>query len=275
MKYALPKPLNDVQKNFADLCSKGGGVKGGPVRGKVQALLKESGQHINTKYAEPEIAHALKLCIGANPWKVCYAMALCWGHLARLNDKYMVAAVDFLETGDHTALAQATTHHNERGPSPIQDSLIGGAGLFGRVALPKAIPDTLIDMRRAQDRGLSPILSKDRPRYIGSWNASAMFMVALFSKPALGSQVVLPDIGLPPGGPIHASLDILHRLGILKDPPDSSVLEEESFKPGSIFVNTGLMSELLKGMSDWDLLDVHSGLYILGTRDPNSAGWYS
>lgn len=275
MKVRLPKALNDVQRAFEELCAKGGGVKGGPARTKVQELLKESGQHINTKFAEPEITNGLKLCAGANPWKVCYAVGLGWGHLAALNDIYIVAAVDYLETGNSKALSVASAQHLERGPEPVEQSLLGGAGLFGRVVLPATLASSLADMRRAQDRWLSPILSAQRPRYIGSWNASAMFMVALFAQPSLSKLVTTPDIGLPPGLPIHNALHMLHQLGLTSSPPDVGLLDDASFKPGSIFVNTGLMAELWKGMSGWNLLDVHSGLYILGTRDPRSGTWYS
>ena len=43
----FPKSVNETQRVFKDLCEKGGGPKGGPARGKVQQLLKESGQALN------------------------------------------------------------------------------------------------------------------------------------------------------------------------------------------------------------------------------------
>jgi hypothetical protein len=33
------------------------------------------------------------------------------------------------------------------------------------------------------------------------------------------------------------------------------------------------MEGLLKGLSDWSMIDLHSGLYMLGTRFPLSNQW--
>ena len=58
--------------------------------------------------------------------------------------------------------------------------------------LPVTLPNTLGRYRRAQDRWLGPIISPERPRFIGSWNATAMFMIALFSDPVRAAQLPLP-----------------------------------------------------------------------------------
>lgn len=269
----LQKPINDVQARFAELCAKGGGVKGGPPRTKVQEALREGGQKLN-QFAEHEIADALSLCAGSNPWKVCFAMGLCWGHLAKLHDDYFKAAVGYLETGAHADLVEASHYHNERGPTPIEQSLRGGKILFDKVVLPATLSDSLPRMKQAQDRWLSPILSKDRPPYIGSWNGTAMFMIALFAQPALGDELKEAAVWLPPGVPVFAALSLLHTTGILAKKPEGSELDDQSFEPGAIVANTGLMADLRKGRDDWDLLDVHSGLYMLGTRDPASATYF-
>lgn len=273
MKIKLPKPVNDTQRMFAELCAKGGGPGGGPARTKVQELLRESGQELNA-FAESEVAHAFKVCSGAGPWKVCFSMGLVWGHLAHYHDTYLKAAVAYLEGGNTADLKGASSHHNERGPQPIEQSLTGGRILFEKVLLPETLCSTLPSMKQAQDRWLSPILSKNRPPYIGSWNATAMFMVALFAQPKLGDQLVEADVMLPPGGPIFVALNLMHQTHVLAVKPDGSILDDEAFEPGSIYANTGLMAELRKGRSDWDLLDVHSGLYMLGTRDPASATYF-
>lgn len=272
MKIKLPKALNETQATFAELCEKGGGPAGGPARTKVQQLLRESGKSLN-KFAEGEIKAALALCPTSNPWKVCFAMGLCWGHLAQLENAYIEQAVDYLETGAGASLVAASGYYNERGPTPIEQSLRGGRILFEKVRLPADLAGTLPSMKQAQDRWLSPILSKDRPPYIGSWNATAMFMIALFAQPGLGDQLKQASVMLPPGGPIFAALSLLHQVGISAR-PEGSELDDQAFEPGAIFANTGLMADLLKGLDDWDLLDVHSGLYMLGTRDPRSANYF-
>ncbi len=148
--------------------------------------------------------------------------------------------------------------------------------MFQKVRLPIQLPDTLIGFGRAQQRWYVPLVSpsEDRPRYIGSWNATAMFMVGLFSKPKLAAELVTVEhVALPPNGPIFNALKILHGAHILSRPPAGSDLDDESTELGLIAENNGLMVELLRGHSGWNLIDVHSGLYMLGTRYPLSKEW--
>ena len=191
-----------------------------------------------------------------------------------MNENFVGAAVGVLDNWNAVDLNEAKKHHYERGPVPIEQSLIGGHVLFGKVKLPAALPANLKHIGRAQERWLSPILSKDRPKYIGSWNATAMFMVALFAQPALAKTMMEAEFMLPPGGPIYAALSLLHRAHILSKPPEGNELDDESFQPGSIYLNNSLMVDIRKGMADLSLVDLHSGLYMLGTRFPMSKNWF-
>jgi hypothetical protein len=266
----FPKPLNDTQLRFKELCEQGGGPKGGPARAKVQKLLKESGQALN-EFAHETVAESFAECPTANPWHVCFAIGLSWGHLAKLELGFTEVATRLLENWNDDDLKVARQFHYERGPEPIEDSLRGAHVLFSKVKLPDALPDTLDRLRTAEDRWLSPILSKERPRYIGSWNATAMFMVALFAQPLLAATLFETRVLLPPGGPIYNALALLHRAHFLSQAPAGSELDDEAFEPGAIFENNVLFVDILKGQVGWSLLDVHSGLYLLGTRDPRSA----
>lgn len=274
MKFKLPKPVNETQRLFAELCEKGGGMKGGPARKRVQELLRDSGKQLN-KLAESEVANALADNGDQNPWHVCFAVGLSWGHIADLSEEFIASATRCLGSWNDVDLKIAKSHHYERGPNPIEQSLRGGHVLFSKVVLPKNLPASISGMKSAQDRWLSPILSRDRPAYIGSWNSTAMFMIAMFAQPRLGDKLIAPEIGLPPGGPIHTALNLLYQTGVLSRKPDGNELDEQEFNPGSIFTNTGLMAELNNGLDDWDLLDVHSGLYMLGTRLANSDTWFA
>jgi hypothetical protein len=265
----LPKPINDTQRRFKELCEKGGGPKGGPARGKVQQLLKESGQALNN-LAYKEVAIHLKELATTNPWHICFAIGLSWGHLAEFDLEFTRVSTRLLRDWNDDDLKLARKFHYERGPGPIEDSLRGGHILFSKVILPEGLPDSLNRLRAAEDRWLSPILSKDRPRYIGSWNATAMFMVALFAQPTLAATLIEPRVMLPPGGPIYNALSLLHRVHFLTRSPAGSELDDEAFEPGALFENNALFVEILKGQAGWSLLDVHSGLYLLGTRDTRS-----
>lgn len=269
----FPAPVNDLQTQFRELCEKGGGAGGGPPRGKVQELLRWGGKKMNDDFAHDEIAQHLAAHPDANPWYVCFAVGLAWGHLAKLEPEFTAAAVRLLTHWNGTDLYKACSFHMERGPQPIHDSLSGAYQLFERVKLPDRLPDRLESIARAQERWLTPILSPSRPPYIGSWNATAMFMVAVFAQPHLADTMLAPPPMLPPNGPIFNALKLLHRAHVLNDPPSGSELDDEAFEPGAIYVNNGLMAELVRGQCGWNMLDLHSGLYLLGTRYPLSNQW--
>ncbi|EME67983.1 hypothetical protein H261_20739 [Paramagnetospirillum caucaseum] len=209
-----------------------------------------------------------------NPWHVCFAVGLCWGRLAKFEPEFVGAAINLLENWNAADLKFARTFHYERGPEPIEQSLAGGNKMFDSVVLPEQLPDDLEKYRRVQERWLGRILGKDRPKYIGSWNATAMFMVALFSNKVLADKLVTPIVMLPPGGPIYNGLSILHQTHVLSTKPAGSELDDQAFEPGAIYENNALFVEILRGKSDWNLLDVHSGLYMLGTRLAESDGWF-
>ena len=273
MRAPIAKPVNDTQRVFNELCEKGGGVRGGPARPKVLELLRDSGKRLNA-LAFKEMEEHLSAFPDANPWHVCYAVGLSWGHLAHLDLAFTQAVVDLLGDWNDADLKVARSFHMERGPEPIAQSLSGAHILFGKVTLPNELPSTLPQLARAQERWLSPVLNpKERPPYIGAWNGTAMFMTALFAQPALASAHVSPPPMLPPGGPIHAGLSLLHRCGILSAAPAGSELDDAAFEPGAIYENNGLFAELCKQRPDWSLVDVHSGVYMLGTKHPHSGTW--
>lgn len=248
-------------------------MKGGPAKGKVLDLLRSSGQALNV-LAYQDARERLDALPDANPWHVCFVLGLCWGHLAKLDVDFVAHAVAALADWNDDDLAAACSFHLERGPEPIRNSLAGAHVLFRKVTLPAALPSTLEQLSVAQQRWLSPILHPtDRPPYIGSWNATAMFMSALFAQPSLAKTQLTPKPILPPGGPIFAGLKMLHAVGVLSKHPAGSMLDDAAFEPGALYENNALMVELLEGSSGWCLTDVHSGVYMLGTRDPRSATW--
>jgi hypothetical protein len=271
MKPLIAKPANATQLVFNELCVKGGGPGGGPARGKVLELLRESGKSLN-ELAYKEAEEMFAAFPDANPWYVCFAIGLAWGHLARLELGFTEAVIAVLSSWNTTDLNKAANHHMERGRQPIIQSLTGARILFDKITLPKAIPTTLEGLGRAQERWLGAVLNpKERPPYIGAWNGTAMFMTALFANPKLAATQTANPPALPPGGPIHAGLNYLFQGKIVTKPAAGSELDDAAFEPGVIYEDNGLFSELCKQRSDWCMIDVHSGVYMLGTRDPRSA----
>lgn len=269
MAIQQPKHVNTTQEQFKRLCDLGGGRNGGPVRHKVLELLRDGGRDLND-FAYGEMAEHMKGCPDANPWHVCFAFGLSWGHLAKLDVEFTRAAVSALASLDDEALHAASRFHLERGPEPIEQSLRGAYALFQRVTLPASLPNGLDSLFTAQQRWMGHVITRERPRYIGAWNATAMFMTALFTDPSLAATQKDPKPILPPGGPVHAGLTLLHRARIISRPPAGSELDDEAFEPGALYENNALLVELRAGLSDWSLLDVHSGVYMLGTRRASS-----
>jgi len=270
----IANPVNELQEKWNELCSNGGGQSGGPPRGKVQELLYWGSQNLND-LAHEEISNQLEELSDRDPWKICFAVGLGWGHLAKIDIDFTDAAVRALETLDPEGIAVACKFPLERGPKPIEQSLIGGYQMFQHVKLPKELPDTLALYRKAQERWLRPLLDPtiEKPRYIGGWNATAMFMVGLFSNRKLWSHLKNSEVLLPHGGPISNGLRLLHAGHVVSAPPIGYDNEDEKTVYGAIVESNGVMKELVAGKLDLNLIDIHTGIYMLGTRTPESKKW--
>lgn len=100
-----------------------------------------------------------------------------------------------------------------------------------------------------------------------------MFMVALFANPSLAAGLIKPDVLLPPGGPIFGGLSILYNAKLLAHKPAGSALDDQAFEAGALYENNALFADIHQGHAAWHLIDVHSGIYLLGTRLPESEKW--
>lgn len=248
-----------------------GGQGGGPPRKKTLELLRASGRSLN-RGAQEQIKSALDHLPSANPWHVCFAVGMSWGRLAQFDLAFVEAATSCLECYNEDDAADAAKFPMEKGGGAVKESLYGGWLAFDGLDLKGPLPVTLEGMVRAQAKWLRAVLNK-KPRFIGAWNGTALFMTALFSNPALARDLIRPDVLLPIGGPITAGLNILHRANLLGRPADERD-EEHSLDYGQIMLINGLFEDVRAGLADWNLLEVHSGLYMLGTRLPESRAWY-
>jgi len=263
---------NKIQHRFKELCDKGGGAGGGPPRGMVQALLKEAGQSLN-EFGFDETAAHLSQFGDRNPWHVCFAVSLAWGHLAQLDLEMTEAVVEFLESHDGLWLDRAASFCMERGPDAIRQPLANAYHVFQTTRLPVNLPASLSGIKSAEDRWLGKVLGPPRVPYIGSWNSTAMFMVALFAQPALAQTMKEVSVILPPGGPIFTALRVLHSVKILASAPDGNDMDDGGWEPGVLFSNNALMQTLIAGPHDLNMVDLHSGLYMLGTKYQFADQW--
>jgi hypothetical protein len=272
MSFSISNPTNNAQKEFNKLCALGGGVRGGPARTRVQEILRSYGTRLN-QLAHEETRNAFTNHPDANPWHVCFAMGMVWGHFAQLTPAFISAAIRLMENWNDADLTVAKAYPLQKGADPIEHSLRGAHILFQKVVLPDRLPDSLTGIARAQDRWLGRILGPDRPYFFGGWNATAMFMVALFAQPGLAASHRSPPPVLPPCGPIYTGLQYLHRAGILARQPSGSELDDDGAEPGVIYENNALLAEVLMGCTDWSMIDAHSGVYMLGTKHPHADSW--
>lgn len=273
MKPLISKPINNLQREFNVLCEKGGGLKGGPARGKVLELLKAKG-HVMNASASQAIIGQFESFQDANVWHFCFAMGLVWGHLAKFDADFTAAAIAYLKDGSSADLRVAAKFGIDRGPDPIVQSLQSGRVLFGKVTLPEDIPNSLEMLHRAQECWLNPIAKPEsRPRYIGAWNATAMFMSALFLRPDLAATHKTAKPLLPPGGPVSIGLNLLHKAQVLSRPAAGTELDDADVELGPLVEDNALFEELCRQLPDWNMLDVHSGVYLLGTRHEQSGAW--
>ncbi|MEX1303691.1 MAG: hypothetical protein WEA84_00820 [Rhodovibrionaceae bacterium] len=260
----IAEPKNAFQVRWNELCDVGGGTSGGPRRPDVQELLYEASLELN-EYAKEEIQAQFEIFSDRNPWHICFAFGLGWGHLAKIERPFTDAATQFLQDFDEEALKLARSYCWYRGPKPLEESLKGAYTLFEKRRLPSEIPEAMDQLAKCQKRWLTPILSRERPRYIGAWNATAMFMMALFANPKLAQELTTPEIYLPIGQPVERGLDLLHAAKIVPKPEPVGDTEGEALDLLPIAQSNNLFAEVLKGREGWNLLDVHTGLYVLGT----------
>ncbi len=271
MQKLIGDPVNEMQEVFNDLCEKGGGAGGGPARTRVQAIIREFGQQLNHS-AYGQMEEALGWVPEANPWHVSFAMGLCWGTIAKHEKPFFVAATGALASWNDRDRKEACRHHLEKGWDLLEGSLLGGHRLFEDAHLRNDLPDDFEAMEHAQRRWLRS-LEKLAPRYIGPWNSLAVFMSALFARPELASAMRNPPPLLPPGGPISAGLWLLHRARVIDAPPNTEHDDENFASLSAAVIDNHLMHGLLHGLPDCSMVDVHTGIYLLGTRDRRSRKW--
>jgi hypothetical protein len=271
MQKLIATPVNEMQEHFNELCVRGGGQGGGPARTRVQELIRTYGQRLNAD-AHGQMSDALEWLPDANPWHVAFAMGLCWGTIARHDEIFFRAAVGALEHWNDEDRRTAVRFHLEKGAELLEGSLRSAHRLFEVTPALTAFPDTLEGVGKKQDRWLSSV-SQVNPPYIGPWNALAMFMCALFAQPSLAQSMRFPRPLLPPGGPITRGLKLLHQSHVVSAPPNTDNDDERAAVISAAVEDNGLMADLLRGLQDCSLVDVHTGIYLLGTRDRRSQGW--
>lgn len=268
----IGEPLNGLQERFNELCRFREGKPTSQFRSEIQDLLLWGGVELN-KLAFGETERFLDELSNRNPWHVCFAIGMAWGHLARLESAFVRAASDVLGDWNGEDLTEAMGYPIERGPEVIHNTLAGARLVFEAVPPPDALPSDLPRIAAYQNRWFVPITGRNRVPYIGPWNATAMFMACLFARPTLAHSMTDVVVLLPPNGPVRRALELLYRVKLLSRLPESQELDDEGPRLAAIFDDNVLMRELVPGCEGLNMIDLHSGLYLLGTRYKRSREW--
>lgn len=265
MSLLISKPLNRIQRDWNALVHDASAENRKIGRSELHRLLiTKSRPH--TDFAINEMQSQLGELHKYNPWHVLYALGLAWGHFASLDIGFTSEAVEAIATGSPTATAAACKYHLERGPDGIERSLRGARQLFALVPPPATIPDNIRSLARLQQRFYGPSLrAETRPYGVGGWNATALILMALFARPDLADQLKSSDILMPPSGTISAALALLHRASLVSQRP-LETLSEDAFDAAATAANTVLMVEVVSGLTSGSIVEVHNGLWLLGTR---------
>lgn len=266
----IADPVNGLQEQYNELCKVG--RPAGPDRRRVQDLLLWGGTELN-KLAFGETERFLQELPDRNPWYVCFAIGMAWGHLAQLESTFVRAAADVLTEWNGEDLTTAMDYSMDRGPEVIHNTFSGGRRVFEAVRPPADLPDELPRIAAYQHRWFVPISGSHRVPYIGPWNATAMFMACLFAKPRLAHSMTDTAVLLPPNGPVKRALELLYKARLLSKGPTSKEFDDEGAALGTIFDDNSLMRELVPGCAGMNMIDLHSGLYLLGTRYRRSREW--
>jgi hypothetical protein len=224
--------------------------------------------------AYSEVASALNTGDECNPWHVFFALGLCWGEMARYSDRYLLAAVGAISSWNDADRGEATKHCTQKGHELLEGSLRSASVVFDQIGTAlSTIPETLEEHNKLQGRWFRR-LNALNPSYIGPWNATALFMVALFARPTLAKTMRTLGPILPSGGPISRALNLLYQVGVTNHGAQSLEDDVRFSALAGATADNGTMQELIVGMGDCSMVDMHSGLYMLGSRDPRSDSYF-
>ena len=232
-------------------------------RARVPALLYETGRAFNNEVLAVETRRAFDAFKDFNPWHLCFTLALARGRYAKVRASFLEPATRLMSNWNPASLDEARAQADRFGAKPLVACLQSGFNLFRAARLPDAIPETLKEMRHAQDEWAQLVLRK-RLHGIGEWNFAALFWIALF-KHSLWKKLQDNTVTLPTGGAVRRALGILHADGIARAPAGTEHADGV-WEPPDAVTNQTLITQLATDNTH-PITNLHSGLYVLGTSE--------
>jgi hypothetical protein len=194
--------------------------------------------------------------------------------MAKYSDRYLRAAVGAISHWNDDDRRAAIEHFTQKGSELLEGSLRSAYVVFE--ALPAsfdAVPSSLDRLVKLQNRWFAKLNALEPP-YIGPWNATALFMVSLFAQPELAGQMTTMGPILPSGGPISRALNILYQDHLTERGAQALEDDVRLGGLGGAAADNGTMQDLIRGLNGTSMVDIHSGLYMLGTRDVRSETYF-
>ena len=253
---------NKWKQRYNELC----GTSGKPPRSHVVELLCEAGRWFNEDVLETEVQATFEEFNSSNPWHLSFVVGVAWGQYAKKKTSFYEPALKWLSGRDENALSQAKTENKRSEADALGQCLRSGFRIFETMNLPDTIPTSLDELQQLQLKWIDRVPKLGLPQ-IGDWNFSALFMVMLFDESSRWKQLMDTTILLPLGGPVGNFLHTLVADDVIDEGPWSKRAVEEKIDPGKLFLCQKVMEDLLGGREDRSLVDIHSGLYVMGAKD--------
>lgn len=78
---------------------------------------------------------------------------------------------------------------------------------------------------------------------------------------------------LPISAPIREGLKVMRDFGLTARSPSSALVDWDAFEPAELYQDNDILEEVGRAGGVADLLELHSGLFLLGTEDRLSSRW--
>lgn len=263
--------FNMLQTEFATLVDRSGDNREILVEG-LAPLLLDAGGDLNANGARQ-----LQEYLTGIPFEDLhigwFVAGIAWGRDAEDSREFVLSAVQAIKSSkpkDHKrAMRFALAGRHRR----LENLLRAGRQIVLQERHPCPI-SAIEELNEYQQRLFKALQLLPDVQGIGNWNLGAMFFCAALSDPQWRVEMNKARPRLPMSAPIFHSMEQLYSLRVLSRQPNYNPWRpKDSSYPEALYSNNALLEELCQKLGTSRILDIHSGLYLLGTRNVDANSW--